>query len=560
MAGAAAAALILFLSMRRGRAAATAHLDVWSRALAACSLWERLTQYVPGVVSLILALSALLVGLAGSRPFYRYEGAREYYVAVDRSVTMGAIEPDGRTRLAHALDRIDAIRRPADRMGIISIGSTLQILGMPGEDQDRALAAIAEPGVEPVAAEAGRALRALQQFETPVFLFTDGAGEKSDAVRAWLESTPGCGVFAVGTDAANMGIVDLSVEDSFPEPEFMMETVLKGTGPRTLEISEGERVILREAVAADAEGGVTIRRALPRGAGGLFILRITPGDSFAIDDTAGFHVLPPASAPLVVIAGAAGAVHPVLDAAARTLARNLQIEAMVAKNPADAPEGAVILQNGGDATAVTRGVVFGAPLVAGLARGSGSPSPMFHLDRGHAQTQGLVFDGLVAAPDTTPPPGAVILASGAHDPWIGLYTNGPREIVFTTFALENSNITVLGGDLAVFLRRAYTRCAGPRERGAAFLRTRDVRAGGMPVKPGPARLPGGGETWVSLLDRRGSDIRPGVLPGEPRIPPGPMLEQDYSSTVAACALTAAVMAALALGFLMRPIGSARPVD
>lgn len=558
-AGALAAVFFILLNLRRGRRVWTPYLDLWQRALAQSSLWERAAQWLPGAGALFTAAGIAFAGLAASRPVHRQEGPRDLYLCLDESATSLAVE-NGQTRLQAAKDRaLEYLQkaRPGDRFGIITVGGDFQALQPLTSDLAAVRAAIGN--ARPRARRWNKVyLPILEALDAPAVLFTDNASnfavDRSAGSRLRIESTGGA--------VDNAGIVDFNIQDPFPENEVRVRVHVKwnqhAPARRVLECLQKNTVVASESLPIESAGDRWIDFIIPRGPGGILQFRLTPADAFEMDDSAAVLVEEPASAPLVMIQKSGATRSPFLEAAARAIAIDLGIPLAEADSAASAPPGSVILQNGGDAGDFAQGILFGAssPEIALPRPSTGNDiTQTLQISRRHPLLEGLLLQPLIALPVVELADGVETLVTGTSGPSMGIYHKNGRRVVCTSFTIEKSNLALLQMELPVLLRRAFVWCARGESRCIPFVRVepdpsapwRGVDPMFAPPGPGPCEI-GGRPAFASLLDESlvNIDARPASF-GEP-LPAGPPVDDELSKSVALAAAAAFALALALEGF------------
>ncbi|MBI3820038.1 MAG: VWA domain-containing protein [Planctomycetes bacterium] len=566
-AGAAAAVLIFILSIRRGSRLDTAYLDLWSRALAQAGFLERAAQWVPAAGSLLLMIGVAGGGLAAARPLIRREGARTYFYCIDRSATMAAVE-GGVSRLDRAKTEVlDELKkaRPIDRIGLFTIGRDLELLSPETVDRAALASAIRNITVQPAKSNLAP-LRLLDDARAPVFVLTDGANGK-DSYRANFERETGALRFWTHGEAVeNAGIVDLEIVDPFPENAAVARCVVHNHSrtARALDvllIRDGKQ-LAAQTIQIEKDADARAEFAFARGDGGIFQLRLSPGDAFPPDDEATFMIEAPARAPLVLITNPEEPRQAFLEAAARALALDLQIPLGEAANADDAPAEAIILQNGGRVSNITkRAILFGAA-GAGIAsaRTAGPVETLLQFDRREPLLHSLSLESLILSPTVDFADSDGAFGSGLSGPAIVKITKGGRRAVCTSFTIDASNFPLLQGDFPVFLRRAFLWCAGGDSAVVPFVRLgsdptaiwRDVPDTG-PTAPGPC-IVGGRRSTASLLDRELCNVDGRSPVGDAALPAGPPVDEEFTTVAAAVAAIAfALASALALAMRTRSL-------
>lgn len=558
IAGAAAAALILIFTIRRGRPMGTPYLDLWERALSSAGIWERVAQWFPGASAVFMICSVLFAGLAAARPIYRSEGAREWYYCIDRSASMATVE-GGRSRLDAVKTNIrERLQKgnPRDRIGLLTIGDRLEIVARPGEDRAALAAAISNIEILPRRGDL-EALSVLESENTPILLFTDGANRKLESLQKIRAKVRSLRVESAGAKADNTGIIHLEIDDPFPEKEITVKcTVARRAASSAnvnIEILRGEVVVKAQSVEMLASSEAELSFTFDRGDGGLHRLRLTPGDAFPLDDEAAFLLETPARAPLVIVEnGTPG--DPFLEAAARALALDLQIPLGRAASAADAPADAVVLQSGGSIGGFcNKAILFGAAGdgIGERSASRGALSTILQINRRHPLLEGLLLESLIARPSLQLSPLAESLVIGTDGAEIGLVTSGGRRIVASSFTLDQCNLPLLQSEYPLFLRRAFVWCAAGEARVVPFVKTgfdegapwRGLSPDAGPPRLGPCVL-NGRPSAASLLDPLLVDANARAVPFGDPMPAGPPVDKDLSPISGALAAAALFLALL----------------
>jgi hypothetical protein len=585
VAGAAAGIVILLLSLRRGRPSESAYVDLWRRALAEAGWIERLSRWFPGAAAWFAAVGVALAGAALATPMREEAQPRDLCIAIDCSASMAA-------RDGGDLSRIEAARRaiagildgaaPGDRFCMVAVGSRLLESGALSASRAEWARALAAIEVEPRASDLSSALRALEGLGMEVVLASDFAGAKREtAAKLPTWTGAGAAAIAVGSDAYNTGILDLSVDDPFPEDRVIMNIRL------ATDSSEAVRV----AIACEGGGArktfapETVRRnehrpvrlEMPRGRGGLFTIRIEPGGALALDDTVSFYVETPASSPIVYVRRPAGGSR-FLEAALNALAAEFKVPMYTAESAADAPKGSIVFQDGGRLDGdPARAVLFGVEC-AGLAAPAADHniSEIIKIAPGQFATRGLSFESLLSRRSVvferafesdrgrfTP-----LVESGAGSV-VGLEAQGgsgavARRRLWCAFELENSNLPVLSATFPVFMRRAFAWCAKDSIEAPSFVKSSAdpwLTAKGAPpagtgrvgeVSIGPYR------TWSNFLEPQLVPVKAGRSPLPANLPARATRRVTYASLPAlASALAFAIAMVLEAAALLQRHGRRR---
>lgn len=557
-AGVLCALAALWFARRRGRARETAYLDLWEKALTRTSWLERLAQRLPDVQTLCLAAAALGAGAAAASPSRTVPGPRNVIFALDRSASMAACDTSGRSRLergAQALAERITNLRPGDRVAVVALGLGLETVVSPSTDHAAAARAVRAIELEPVDTDLRGALEPLAALGANLVVATDGAGRKADALAA----RSGLQMIAIGEPVSNAGIVDLEVQDSFPESTVSITVVVAGDegarASRTLRVLREDGTEAARSEIPKGGGEVPLQIAIERRAGGRLRTELTPPDGFPLDDCAELLVRAPAQWPIVAVLPDGGS--PFLRAVATATAKEWGLEVLEARSAEDAPPEAVLLQDGGSLAALPkRGVLWGVHIsgVTESAQGAGAVVRVHD----HAITRGLSFAEILATPKIAFRSDDGALVEGAIGSLVSRFEDGDRRVLATTFRLSESNLPVLGGTLPVMVRRALLWIAAPSQPVIPFVRTgRDPQAPlrGAPIdgprRLGPCELPEG-RSVASFLRR--TSLAPGALPrGAPAQEGAPVA----TPLTAPCLLLALGAAALWILLELLPAAASR---
>ena len=369
--------LLYVLKVRRQRVTVSSTW-LWAAAardIAAKSPFKRLQAQVP----LVLELSALsLLALALARPASRagHIGGDHVAIVVDTSASMAALEPDGRTRLAHARDAALAVIRalsPGAQAVIIDAGRDAHLVSAMDSDLRRLEASLDK--LEPSDAE-GRMTQAIATASTQlrpyernarIVVVSDGALADRDA---FASSNLPLELVRVGSPIDNTGIVRLDIA-SAEDPESHREQVQAfamvenfGQKPRTLYVTLSERNVTEPLASRRIDLGPGERAPVvlgfepaPGDAGAGLIVELSPHDALQSDDRA-YGRVPSGNKLQVVMAPAKGnawvaralASDPNVDLLGSSLAglasAGVAPDALVVVNgacPANAPGGDLLI-------------------------------------------------------------------------------------------------------------------------------------------------------------------------------------------------------------------------
>lgn len=311
--------LLYVLKIRRQRVTVSSTW-LWAAAardLAAKSPFKRLIAQLP------LALELLVLGLlalALARPASRAGHIAGDHVAivVDTSASMAAIEPDGRTRLAHARDAASSViagLAPGAQALIVEAGRDAHVLSPMDSDRRRLEAALAK--LEATDAE-GRMTQAiatassqLRSYErnARLVVVSDGALADRDAFAA---SHLPLELVRIGGPVENVAVVRLdiaSAEDKATHREQVQAFAMVqnyGQKPRSLYVTLSMRNVVEPLASRRIDLGPGERSPVvlgfepaPGDAGAGLIIELSPHDALPSDDRAYGRV--PSGAKLQVV-------------------------------------------------------------------------------------------------------------------------------------------------------------------------------------------------------------------------------------------------------------------
>ena len=298
--------LLYVLKIRRQRVTVSSTW-LWAAAardLAAKSPFKRLIAQVPLLLEL-LALCMLALSLA--RPASRAGQIAGDHVAIvlDISASMGAIEPDGRSRLAHARDAASSViaaLAPGAQAVIVEAGRDAHVVSPMDSDPRRLEASLAK--LEASDAE-GRMTQAiatassqLRPFERSARLIvvSDGALADRDAFAA---SNLPLEMVLVGSAIDNAAIVRLDIASS-DDPTTHREQVQAfamvqnyGQKPRSLYVTLSMRNVAQPLASRRIDLGPGERAPVvlgfepaPGDVGAGLIVELSPHDALVSDDRA----------------------------------------------------------------------------------------------------------------------------------------------------------------------------------------------------------------------------------------------------------------------------------
>ena len=318
--------LLYVLRVRRQRVTVSSTW-LWAAAardIAAKSPFKRMVAQVP----LLLEVGALgLLAVALARPASRTGHIAGDHVAivVDTSASMGALEPDGRTRLAHARDAALAVIRaltPGAQAVIIDAGREAHLVSTMDSDVRRLEASLdkleasdAEGRMTQAIATASTQLRPYEGGSVRLVVVTDGALADRDA---FASSHLPLELIRVGSPLDNTAIVRLdiaSAEDPASHREQVQAFAMVenfGRQPRTLYVTLSERNVTEPLASRRVDLGPGERAPVvlgfepaPGDAGAGLIVELSPHDALPSDDRA-YGRVPSGSKLQVVMAPAKG--------------------------------------------------------------------------------------------------------------------------------------------------------------------------------------------------------------------------------------------------------------
>ncbi|MBI4567438.1 MAG: BatA domain-containing protein [Planctomycetes bacterium] len=513
------AAAAYFL-VRRRRSVVVAHLPLWEEAATRSPGFGRRARLFPVWLLAVNLLLVAALSLAAAAPFLGQPAEDpRFFIFLDTSPSMSAVEADGRTRLEAAAE----IAR--------------QLADAAPPDADIRCASFSRGRVAPVerrAFAAARGLAALQDYTPPLaagaVAFLLGAGEAgpprfaalvSDGV-AFRGHPPPAGVWrlAVGARSDNVGFTRFHALRRWTTGEAEVDAAARNFGPLPVEVTfscPDAGVDERFALAPGAER--PLRYTLPDTAPARLTFQLSPGGTLACDDLARCYIPPlvavrerlilpegqvarPALAALLgealpatgLVAASAGPQSPASslqpEFTVAVAAGNGASEADVAFLDPDAPPPPGALRVGAaGATAVVRRAEAWDRWLRGVDLGD------LRIDGPH-----LVFTGPDDAPLAVTPYGPVVVAQpGASG----------RSLRFG-FLPEASNVEALTAAFPMLLRNVLLeRMERMHAAGAPAAATL-----GEPDAPADATAPGfftgagGGVTGVNALGAEWSDLAP----------------------------------------------------
>jgi len=311
--------LLYVLKVRRQRLTVSSTW-LWAAAardIAAKSPFKRLVPQIPLVLEL-LALS--LLGLSLARPATRggHIAGSHVAIVVDTSASMGALEPDGRSRLAHARDAASAVIRalgPGAEAVIIDAGRDARVVSAMDSDRRRLEASLAKLEASDAEGRMSQAIATassqLRPFEkgARLVVVSDGALAERDA---FATSNLPIELVRVGAPLENAAIVRLDIASS-EDPNSHHEQVQAfalvenyGQKPRSLYVTLSERNVQEPLASRRIDLGPGERAPVvlsfepaPGDAGAGLVVELSPHDALASDDRAYGRV--PSGAKLQVV-------------------------------------------------------------------------------------------------------------------------------------------------------------------------------------------------------------------------------------------------------------------
>src|SRR5450432_811609 len=317
--------LLYVLKIRRQRMTVSSTW-LWASAardLAAKSPFKRLVPQLPLLLEL-LALS--LLALALSRPASRagHIAGEHVAIVVDTSASMAALEPDGRSRLAHARDAALAVIRalaPGAQAVIVEAGREAHVVSAMDSDRRRLEASLAK--LEGSDAE-GRMTQAIATASTQLRPYDRGArlvvvsdGALADR-DAFASSRLPIELVRIGGAVDNAALVRLDIANS-EDPSTHREQVQAfamvenfGQKARTLYVTLRLRNVTEPLASRRIDLGPGERAPVvlgfepaPGDAGAGLIVELSPHDALQGDDRA-YGRVPTGSKLQVVMAPAKG--------------------------------------------------------------------------------------------------------------------------------------------------------------------------------------------------------------------------------------------------------------
>lgn len=298
--------LLYVLKIRRQRVSVSSTW-LWAAAardLAAKSPFKRLIAQVP----LLLELLALVcLALALSRPASRggHIDGQHVAIVVDTSASMAAIEPDGRTRLAHARDAASTVIRalaPGAQAVIVEAGRDAHVVSAMDSDRRRLEASLEKLEASDAEGRMGQAIATattqLRPYErgARLVVVSDAALADRDAFAAAHLPVE---LVRVGEPVDNAAIVRLDVasaEDSTSHEEQVQAFAMVenfGLKPRSLYVTLSQRNVSEPLASRRIDLGPGERSPVvlsfqptPGDAGTGLVVELSPHDALPGDDRA----------------------------------------------------------------------------------------------------------------------------------------------------------------------------------------------------------------------------------------------------------------------------------
>src|SRR6478736_2450555 len=311
--------LLYVLKIRRQRVVVSSTW-LWAAAardLAAKSPFKRLIAQVPLLLEL-LALCLLALSLA--RPASRggHIAGEHIAIVLDTSASMGTIEPDGRSRLAHAREAASAVLAalsPGAQAVIVEAGRDAHVVAPMDSDRRRLEASLAKLEVSDAEGRMTQAIATassqLRPFEhnARLVVVSDGALADRDA---FASSNLPLELVRIGNPVDNAGIVRLDIASS-DDPTSHREQVQAfavvqnfGLTPRSLYVTLSMRNVVQPLASRRIDLGPGERAPVVLGfepargdVGAGLIVELSPHDALVSDDRAYGRV--PSGAKLTVV-------------------------------------------------------------------------------------------------------------------------------------------------------------------------------------------------------------------------------------------------------------------
>jgi hypothetical protein len=576
--------------------------------------WRRLRE-AGSLLARLLALAAAVLALAGLSPVRGDPPPESLFVVVDADVTTGVREPDGRSRLSHAVRLAGAFVRAEAwaEVGVLAAGATPEVWVPVTADREGAARRLAaHPAVPaPGTADLGAAVAAAH---------AEAAGRERARVLvltardvALPAAPPGVRleVHGTGRARADQGFQDLRIRREPGAPAARLEAEVRNDDPaptsRGVVVRVDGQPVAREVVAlgpGPSLASVSFDLAVPR-EGAWVDLALEGDDAFPFNDLLSLRLAPPAHPSVLVVHG--GAVRPYTAAILTALGDAIDLARTGLVRAADLPRAGphdVVIVDGVPLPpgALRPGAwIFLAPLGGELPFTVGEPveepllwrtAPDHPLVRDldlttvfAARSQSVSGEGLVSLAEAD---GRTVLAEGERE--------GVRYVALALDP-EGSDLPVRAA-LPLLVRGALRRLAdAPLAPLAPFHRVGRPLRPDLPLPGGPRAVvtwPGGeaevacdpeGPAWIvppgahgrvevvtgagerawrgatAFVDldpaRTVAPARPEAVPPPPREPPGdPALRWRLALVAAALALLAFDLLLLALA--VRPARAVGP--
>jgi hypothetical protein len=299
--------VILYLLKIRRQRVVVSSTWLWAAAardLAAKSPFKRLVAQVPLVLEL---LALCLLALALARPASRggHIAGEHIALVLDTSASMGTIEPDGRSRLAHARDAASSViaaLAPGAQAVVVEAGRDAHVVSPMDSDRRRLEASLAKLEASDAEGRMTQAIAAaisqLRPFERNARLVVVSDGALADR-DAFASSSLPLELVRVGNPVDNAAIVRLDVA-SGEDPSTHLERVQAfamvqnfGLKARSLYVTLSMRNVVqplasrRIDLAPGERAPVVLGFEPARGdVGAGLIVELSPHDALISDDRA----------------------------------------------------------------------------------------------------------------------------------------------------------------------------------------------------------------------------------------------------------------------------------
>jgi hypothetical protein len=524
--------VVLHLHLRRRRVVEVSSLVLW-RGVIADGVGRGRFRTIRDRLALafvLAALAAFTVAAAGPVSGAAATDPRRLTIVIDASATMNAVQPDGGTRLAHAVRQAEEAMThlaPQDELCVWAAGETPRVVVDPttkhasaiddgwaasGTGSSQGIATLAPPTLAETVRLAVRAAPGVAKRAATVLVLTDEVGAESLKDVPIGSADVRIGVVDVGREIRNAGIVACDLDPS--DPGRLVVRVATTDGPpasRSLVLgADGVPVPLN--FGADGAATATVPLGDLAAKGGLAEVRLDPADDFAEDDVA--RLVLPAAKPLAV-AVVAAAPSPFLVQALRAMpsvADPARTTLVTPGAPASAFEGAdVVVAEGVAPPAGKPALVFGGAgpaLERPLLWGVGSHPVLAGVDLSPLRIESAVrvdpSDG-----------GTTIVASAAGAVGVAGETGGVRRVMLG-FRPDASTLP-LEPAFPLLVRNALRWLAKPSNAPRYVAAGEPMPDGGGAVVPYPrpgdatshaARTPSGAATTIRWIAPPGFRLSP----------------------------------------------------